>query len=134
MKKLQLRDLLKFSNLRLKMFERKHEKLAPFLVFIRRLVVSVVIAGLLIAVALLIGIIGYHYIAQLDWVDSILEASMILGGMGPINPLVTTEAKLFASGYALFSGLVFVAVMGIVIAPITHRMLHQFHIDDQDIK
>lgn len=116
------------------MFERKHEKLAPFWVFIRRLAVSVAIAGQLIAVALLIGLLGYHHIAQLDWVDSILEASMILGGMGPVNSLVTTEAKLFASGYALFSGLVFVAVMGIVIAPITHRMLHQFHVDDKDIK
>jgi len=116
------------------MFVRKHEKLAPLLVFIRRLVGSVAIAGILIVVALLIGIMGYHHIAQLGWVDSILEASMILGGMGPVNSLVTTEAKLFASGYALFSGLVFIAVMGIVIAPITHRMLHQFHIDDEDIK
>jgi hypothetical protein len=67
------------------MFVRKHEKLAPLLVFIRRLVGSVAIAGILIVVALLIGIMGYHHIAQLGWVDSILEASMILGGMGPVN-------------------------------------------------
>lgn len=91
-------------------------------------------AGILIAVALLIGIMGYHHLAGLDWVDSILEASMILGGMGPVNPLVTTGAKMFAAGYALFSGLVFIAIMGIVVAPITHRMLHQFHIDDEDLK
>ena len=116
------------------MFERKHEKLAPLSVFVRRMVVSVAMAGILIAVALLMGIMGYHHIAQFDWVDSILEASMILGGMGPVNPLVTTGAKMFASGYALFSGLVFIAIMGIVVAPITHRMLHQFHIDDEDLK
>jgi hypothetical protein len=115
------------------MFERKFEKLAPLSVFVRRLAASVVMAGILIAVALLIGIIGYHHIARFDWVDSILEASMILGGMGPVNPLVTTGAKMFASGYALFSGLVFIAIMGIVLAPVTHRMLHKFHIDEEDM-
>ena len=116
------------------MFEFKHERLAPLSVFVKRMAVSVAMAGILIAVALLIGIMGYHHIAQFDWVDSILEASMILGGMGPVNPLVTTGAKMFAAGYALFSGLVFIAIMGIVVAPITHRMLHQFHIDDEDLK
>jgi hypothetical protein len=114
-------------------FERKNEELAPTSVFVKRVAASVVMAGLLIAVSLSIGIIGYHWIAGFDWVDSLLEASMILGGMGPVNPLVKTGAKLFASGYALFSGLVFVAVMGIVLAPVTHRMLHKFHIDDGDL-
>ena len=116
------------------MFEKKGEMLAPLSVFVRRMAASVGLAGILIAVALLMGIMGYHHIAQFAWVDSILEASMILGGMGPINPLITTGAKIFASGYALFSGLVFIAVMGIVLAPITHRMLHTFHVDDEDIR
>ena len=116
------------------MFERKNEKLAPVSVFVRRMAASVVMAGILIAVALFIGIIGYHWIAGFDWVDSLLEASMILGGMGPVNPLVKTGAKMFASGYALFSGLAFIAVMGIVLAPATHRMLHKFHVDEKDLK
>ena len=116
------------------MFERKFEKLAPVTVFVRRMAASVLMAGILIAAALFIGIIGYHRIAGFDWVDSILEASMILGGMGPVNPLAATGAKLFASGYALFSGLVFIAIMGIVLAPVTHRMLHQFHIDEEDLE
>jgi len=116
------------------MFERKYEKLAPLPVFARRMAASVAMAGILIAIALFIGIIGYHRIAGFDWVDSILEASMILGGMGPVNPLATTGAKLFASGYALFSGLVFIAIMGIVLAPVTHRILHQFHIDEEDLE
>jgi hypothetical protein len=116
------------------MFERKHEKLAPLSVFVRRMAASVVMAGILIAVALFIGIIGYHWIAGFDWIDSLLEASMILGGMGPVNPLPTPGAKVFASGYALFSGLVFIAIMGIVLAPVTHRMLHQFHVDEEDLK
>jgi hypothetical protein len=116
------------------MFERKHEKLAPVSVFVRRMAASVVIAGILIAVALFIGITGYHWIAGFGWVDSLLEASMILGGMGPVNPLPTNGAKIFASGYALFSGLVFIAIMGIVLAPVTHRMLHQFHVDEKDLQ
>ena len=116
------------------MFERKHEKLAPISVFVRRMADSVVMAIILIAVALFIGIMGYHRIAGFDWVDSILEASMILGGMGPVNSLATTGAKMFASGYALFSGLVFIAIMGIVLAPVTHRMLHKFHIDEEDLE
>ncbi len=116
------------------MFERRHEKLAPISVFVRRMAASVVMAGILIAVALFIGVIGYHWIAGFDWVDSLLEASMILGGMGPVNSLATTGAKMFASGYALFSGLVFIAIMGIILAPVTHRMLHKFHIDEDDLQ
>jgi len=116
------------------MFERRYEKLAPISVFVRRMAASVAMAGILSAVALSIGVIGYHWIAGFDWVDSLLEASMILGGMGPVNSLATTGAKMFASGYALFSGLVFIAIMGIVLAPVTHRMLHKFHIDEDDLK
>lgn len=116
------------------MFERKHDKLAPVSVFVRRMAASVAMAGILIAITLFIGISGYHWIAGFGWVDSLLEASMILGGMGPVNPLATTGAKMFASGYALFSGLIFIAVMGIVLAPVTHRMLHKFHVDEEDLK
>lgn len=115
------------------MFEQKHEKLAPFSVFIQRLTLSILIAFGLITIALSIGIAGYHFIAGFNFVDSLLEASMILGGMGPVNQLPNDGAKIFASAYALFSGLVFIAVLGIVLAPITHRMLHKFHIDDEDI-
>lgn len=111
------------------MFERKHEKIAPVPVFVRRLIVSVAIAGILAMVALFIGIAGYHWIAGLKWADALLDASMILGGMGPVTPLTTNAAKVFASAYALFSGLVFIAVMGIVLSPIVHRVLHKFHVD-----
>ena len=116
------------------MFEQKNEKLAPLSVFVKRIAVSVIMAGILIAVALFIGIAGYHWIAGFGWVDSLLEASMILGGMGPVNQLPTPGAKIFAAGYALFSWLVFIAIMGIVLAPITHRMLHTFHIDEKDMQ
>src|SRR2546428_911224 len=103
------------------MFERRHEKLAPVSVFVKRILASLGIAICLIGLALAIGIAGYHWLAGFGWIDSLLEASMILGGMGPVNPLATDGAKVFASLYALFSGLVFIALMGVVLSPIVHR-------------
>ena len=114
------------------MYEQKNQKIAPVSVFMRRMVVHIVMAILLSAVALFMGIAGYHWIAGLGWADSLLEASMILGGMGPVSPVTTTGAKIFASGYALFSGLVFIALIGIILAPAVHRMLHTFHADEND--
>jgi TRAP-type C4-dicarboxylate transport system permease small subunit len=101
-------------------------------VFVRRLIASLAIAFALIALALTIGISGYHLLGGFGWVDSLLEASMILGGMGPVNPLSTDGVKIFASIYALFSGLIFIAVMGVVLSPIAHRVLHKFHVDEKD--
>lgn len=114
--------------------ERRHEELAPVSVFIKRLAASIGMALMLIAFFLFVGIAGYHWLAGFDWVDSLLEASMILGGMGPINQLTSTAAKVFASMYALFSGLFFIGIMGIVLAPVAHRMLHKFHVDENDVK
>ncbi|MBI3804727.1 MAG: hypothetical protein HY282_13300 [Nitrospirae bacterium] len=114
--------------------ERRHQKLAPLPVFLRRVAVSLLIAAALASVALCIGIAGYHWIADLPWIDALLNASMILGGMGPVDPLLSKNAKLFAAAYALFSGLIFIGVMGIVSAPLAHRMLHHFHIDENDLK
>ena len=113
-------------------FESRYEKLAPRSVFVKRQITSVGIGGTILGCVLLIGIAGYHWIAGLDFVDSLLEASMILGGMGPVNPLKTSGAKVFASIYALFSGVIFIALMGIILSPLAHRMLHKFHLDDKD--
>jgi hypothetical protein len=111
------------------MFEKKHERLASRRVYFRRIFIHLALALILIALALSLGVAGYHWIAGLSWVDSLYEASMILGGMGPFNPLKSNAAKIFASAYALFSGLVFIALVGIVMAPVVHRMLHRFHAD-----
>ena len=110
-------------------YERRTDDLAPRSIFIQRIIGSLGIALAVIATGLSIGILGYHLIAGFNWVDSLLESSMILGGMGPVNPLKTTGAKLFASGYALFSGLVFIGIMGIVLTPVVHRLLHKFHVE-----
>jgi hypothetical protein len=114
------------------MFERRHDPLAPMPVFVKRLIASLAIAFCLIGLALTIGIVGYHSLGGFGWIDSLLEASMILGGMGPVNPLTGDGVKVFASLYALFSGLIFIAVLGLVLAPVAHRVLHKFHVDEKD--
>ncbi|NEP08466.1 MAG: two pore domain potassium channel family protein [Okeania sp. SIO1H6] len=85
-------------------------------------------SALFISLGLMMGIIGYHWVAGLSWIDSLVEASMILSGMGPISPLSTTSAKVFASVYALFSGLVFVIAMGILLSPLVYSLLSQFRV------
>ena len=114
------------------MFEHKSKPLLSRAAFIRRLVRHAGIACIIVAAALAIGVLGYHGLAHLSWVDAILNASMILGGMGPVAVLDASASKLFASAYALFSGLVFIAVAGLLFAPILHRLLHHFHMDDED--
>ena len=116
------------------LFERRHEQLAPVNVYVRRIIASLAVGLAVILFALLIGILGYHFLAGFDWVDSLLEASMILGGMGPVNQLPTNASKIFASIYALFSGLILIALMGIILSPVAHRVMHKFHVDEKDVE
>ena len=90
-----------------------------------------VLALFVIAAALGIGVLGYHVLGELNWIDSLLNASMILGGMGPVDPLHSPAAKLFASSYALFSGLAFIGIASLIIAPFAHRLLHRFHLEEE---
>jgi hypothetical protein len=92
---------------------------------------SALVGFSVVAVALFAGVVGYHSFAGLGWIDSVLNASMILTGMGPVDPMKTTSAKLFASAYALFSGVVFLSAVGIVLSPVFHRILHAFHLDEK---
>jgi len=116
------------------MYERRAEALAPRSIFIKRILGSLAVALGVITVALSIGIAGYHVIGGFGWVDSFLEASMILGGMGPVNELHGDGAKIFASIYALFSGLIIIGLMGIILSPFAHRVMHKFHVDEEDVK
>jgi hypothetical protein len=81
--------------------------------------------------SLILGILGYHFTENLGWLDSLLNASMILTGMGPVDPMTTTAGKLFASFYAIFSGVVFLTTIAYILAPAAHRFLHKFHLDDK---
>jgi hypothetical protein len=102
-------------------------------VFFRRLFKCIGLALAVVTVALSIGVMGYHFIARLPWIDALLNASMILTGMGPVDVLPSNAAKVFASLYALFSGVVFISLMGLLLSPIAHRVMHKFHISDEDI-
>ena len=115
-------------------FERRSDKLAPVSIYVQRIAASLALAFVLILVALAVGIAGYHSIAGFNFVDSLLEASMILGGMGPVREMPNDASKIFASIYALFSGVIFIALMGIILAPVAHRVMHKFHIDEKDVE
>ena len=111
------------------MYEHHKDRLLTRSEFTMRVMQSGVLVMIAVAVALSIGIVGYHFFNNLPWIDALLDASMILGGMGPVAPITTTSAKLFASFYALFSGLFFIATTGILLAPFLHRFLHKFHLE-----
>jgi hypothetical protein len=109
------------------MFEHKDEKLLPKRRFYGRMLKTICWALLVMNASLFMGVAGYHYIEHLPWIDALLNASMILGGMGPVDAMKTGTGKLFASFYALYSGLMLIGLMGLLLAPVFHRILHAFH-------
>ena len=113
------------------MYERRNNPLLSRAKFARRVARHLALALFAIGLALAIGIFGYRFIGGLSWIDSLLNASMILGGMGPVDPLHSSAAKLFASFYALFSGLAFIGIASLMIAPFAHRLLHRFHVEER---
>ena len=113
------------------MYEHHTEPLASTQVFARRLAMNGLIGLLLLTFSLVIGMLGYHFLESLSWIDALLNASMILGGMGPVNQIKTDAGKIFASCYAIYSGVILLASVGILIAPIFHRFLHRFHLADE---
>ena len=113
------------------MYEGRNHPLLSRAKFARRVARHLLLALFLVGVALEIGVLGYHFLGELSWIDSFLNASMILGGMGPVDPLHSSAAKIFASCYALFSGLAFIGIASLIVAPFAHRLLHRFHIDEK---
>lgn len=93
---------------------------------------STLLAGGMVAGALFIGMLGYHLLNHENWVDSFVDAAMILGGMGPVTPLANDAAKIFAGCYALFSGLVFIGSAAVLVAPWLHGLLHRLHAEPDD--
>jgi hypothetical protein len=112
------------------MYENRRERLLTRTEFALRVLWHFSAAILAVAMSLLAGVLGYRFLGGLGWVDSLLNASMILGGMGPVDALKTDAAKIFASLYALFSGLVFIGLLGLLLAPFIHRVLHKLHIEE----
>jgi hypothetical protein len=110
-------------------FERRYQPLLSRREFAWRYLRWGTAAATILIVSLAIGISGYHYLNRNSWIDSILNASMILGGMGPVNPIKNNAAKLFASFYALYSGLLLISLAGLMLTPLVHRLLHKFHLE-----
>lgn len=113
----------------LPIFEHRAQPLIPPHQFLVRLAHSGAVALVLVAVSLGIGMVGYHALEGLSWIDAFLDASMLLGGMGPVHPPVTFGGKLFAGLYALYCGLAVIFAAGVILAPVAHRLLHRFHIE-----
>lgn len=117
------------ANFVAKMFEQRKKPLLPRRAFYVRMVWSLALALAITLVSLGIGMVGYHGLEGLSWLDAFHNAAMILSGMGPVAPIQTAAGKLFASGYALYSGLALISTLAVIIAPIFHRFLHKFHLE-----
>ncbi len=113
------------------MYEHKHQPLASKEKYHARLINNAAIAFGGLVCFLTLGTLGYHYTAGVPWIDALHNASMILSGMGPVVTIDTVGGKLFSSAYAVFSGILFISLIGIVIAPIVHRAFHRFHLQDK---
>lgn len=111
------------------LFEKFNEPVAPFRTFLRRMGLAFSFGFIVIFIALAIGMLGYYYFEGMSLVDSFVNASMILSSMGPVVPLQTTGGKIFAGFYALFSGLIFITIVGIMFGPVAHRFMHKWHMD-----
>jgi len=108
-------------------FEGRHERPISRAVFVRRMMRHGGYAVILVAASLVLGVLGYTAIAHLSPIDALLNSAMLLSGMGPVGPIEGTGAKLFAAAYALYSGLIFLLVAGVLLVPVLHRVLHFFH-------
>lgn len=115
----------------LTIFETRSQPLAPRRVFAVRMLGSLLLSSGVVALSLGLGTWGYHIFGRLSWLDSLLNAAMILTGMGPVAQLESSAGKLFAVFYCLFSGIVFLSLMAIILTPIYHRVLHRFHLADE---
>ncbi|MFI4931134.1 MAG: hypothetical protein ACHP83_12895 [Burkholderiales bacterium] len=113
------------------MYESKKQPPLASRNFAQRLLVHLAIAVLVMVASLAIGMVGYHVLEQLPWIDAFLNAAMLLGGMGPVNAPVSAAGKLFAGCYALYAGLVFIITAGLMFTPVLHRLMHRFHWDDK---
>jgi sterol desaturase/sphingolipid hydroxylase (fatty acid hydroxylase superfamily) len=113
-------------------FEHRAQPVIPAHRFMIRLAHSGLIALGLISVSLLIGMFGYHILESLSWIDAFLNAAMLLGGMGPVNPPASFGGKLFAGLYSLYCGLAVIFVAGVILAPVAHRILHRFHMESRN--
>jgi hypothetical protein len=109
------------------MYEHKKQPVATTATFYQRILKNILIALFIMAVCLAIGVAGYHYTDNIPWIDAVHNASMILSGMGPVVEIKSDTGKIFSSMYALFSGVVFLSIVGFILAPAIHRIFHRLN-------
>jgi hypothetical protein len=114
-------------------YEKRGEQMITNAAFALRLFRNFLWTLVIVGISLGGGTLGYMYFGELPWDDGLLNAAMILTGMGPVNPMRTTAGKLFSAAYALYSGLAFLSMVAILLAPVLHRFIHRFHLDDEDV-
>lgn len=112
--------------------EKKYDRPISNGRFLRRMAKTMAVVLLFVGISLTVGMLGYHLIEDMPWIDAFMNASMILGGMGPVDPMKTDAGKVFAGCYALFSGLAFLAMAGLLFTPIAHHILHKFHYEESN--
>jgi hypothetical protein len=122
--------MAKPSSRKVLRYEHRSQPVLPPRLFIRRILYHLLFAFAVVTVSLTMGVFGYHFLAGLSWIDAIVNAAMILGGMGPVNEISSVPGKLFAALYALYSGVAFLAIAAVLIAPFAHRLLHRLHLED----
>lgn len=112
------------------MFEHKRQPLLPARAFYKRALWHLFISFLILLICLIIGMTGYHFFAHAGWLDAFHNACMILSGMGPVIEIENSGGKWFSSLYALFSGIIFIANIGVILAPAAHRIFHILHLEE----
>ena len=110
-------------------YERSHQPLATTAVFRRRVAKHILFALTGVALSLAIGTLGYHAFGREAWIDAFVNSSMLLGGMGQVGDVTTVSGKVFSALFALYAGLLFIAISGLLLAPFIHRVVHRFHLD-----
>lgn len=113
------------------MYEHRRQPLATRATFYKRMTANILVALFVMVICLLIGTTGYHYTANIPWLDALHNASMILSGMGPVVEITTVGGKWFSSAYALFSGIIFITNVGLILAPAIHRIFHRLHLQEK---
>jgi hypothetical protein len=115
-------------------YEPRHIRPITSRRFARRMASHVAVAAVLVGVSLVLGMWGYEHYEHLPWRDAFLNAAMLLGGMGPVDPLRTNGGKLFAGIFALYAGVLFLVIAGLFLAPVIHRIMHKFHWEDDTVQ
>ena len=114
------------------LFESKTDPLISRGRFVQRMLAAFGVTMVIVAASLFMGMAGYHYLGGLPWIDALLNSAMILTGMGPVDPMQSNAGKLFATFYALYSGIAFLSMTAVLLAPVIHRAMHRFHLDAEE--